>query len=122
MTSGTAGRTDDISAAGGPDVVFRALADPQRRQMLKLVRDGELAAGQIAGHFDITQQAVSQHLRVLTSAGLLTERRQGTRRLFLLRPEALEPVGDVLDDLWPIALVRLKQVVEEHKNPKGSDA
>ncbi len=98
------------------------LADPHRRHMLKLVRGNELAAGQIATHFDITQQAVSQHLRVLKSAGLLSERRQGTRRLYVLRPEALDPVRGVLDDLWPDALIRLKQVVEQSKRQRGKDA
>jgi DNA-binding transcriptional ArsR family regulator len=99
----------------GPDAVLRALADPQRRQMLQLVRTKELAAGQIALHFDITQQAVSQHLGQLKKAGLLSERREGTRRLYALRPESLEPVRAVLEDLWPAALERLKQVVEENK-------
>jgi DNA-binding transcriptional ArsR family regulator len=86
--------------------------------MLKLVRSHELAAGQIATHFDITQQAVSQHLRVLERAGLLSERREGTRRLYLLRPESLEPVRTVLADLWPDALERLKHVVEQGKSQK----
>jgi DNA-binding transcriptional ArsR family regulator len=86
--------------------------------MLKLVRSHELAAGQIATHFDITQQAVSQHLRVLERAGLLSERRAGTRRLYLLRPESLEPVRTVLADLWPDALERLKHVVEQGKSQK----
>jgi DNA-binding transcriptional ArsR family regulator len=121
MSSSHAVRIDELDAAGSPDAVLRALADPHRRHMLKLVRGDELAAGQIATHFDITQQAVSQHLRVLKSAGLLSERRQGTRRLYVLRPEALEPVRSVLDDLWPDALVRLKHVVEERKKQKGND-
>ena len=63
------------------DAVLRALAEPQRRRILTLVRDHELPAGEIADHFDITPQAVSQHLRVLKDAGLLHERRVGTRRL-----------------------------------------
>jgi DNA-binding transcriptional ArsR family regulator len=83
--------------------------------MLKLVSGGEMAAGQIAAHFEITQQGVSQHLRVLEGAGLISERREGTRRLYLLEPESLEPVRDVLADLWPDALKRLKQVVEANK-------
>ena len=112
--------TQPSSRAGGsgPDAVLRALADPHRRQMLKLVRSNELAAGQIATHFDITQQAVSQHLRVLERAGLLSERRDGARRLYLLRPESLEPVRIVLAELWPDALGRLKQVVEQGKKQK----
>ena len=73
------------------DAVLHALAEPQRRRILAVVRDRELPAGEIARQFDITPQAVSQHLRVLNDAGVLRERRDGTRRLYALRPEALEP-------------------------------
>ncbi len=111
------GGTDGASA---PDAVLRALADPQRRQMLRLVRGSELAAGQIASHFDITQQAVSHHLHVLQRAGLVHERREGTRHLYALRPEALDPVRLVLADLWPDALDRLKQAVENNRKPTGT--
>ncbi|MCW2707512.1 MAG: regulatory protein ArsR, partial [Frankiales bacterium] len=79
-----------------PDAVLRALADPHRRQVLRLVQHRELAAGEIAAGFTMTQQAVSQHLAVLKSAGLLHERREGTRRLYSLRPESLEPVQSLL--------------------------
>jgi DNA-binding transcriptional ArsR family regulator len=102
----------------GADAVLRALADPARRQILGLVRVGELAAGEIAQHFDVTQQAVSHHLQVLSRAGLLHERRDGTRRLYVLHPEGLDPVRAVLTDLWPDALTRLKQAVErDHPRP-----
>jgi DNA-binding transcriptional ArsR family regulator len=94
------------------DSALRALADPQRRQILRLVQGGELAAGEIASHFDATQQAVSHHVQVLAKAGLLTERRDGTRRLYALDPHALDPVREVLAELWPSALERLKNVVE----------
>jgi DNA-binding transcriptional ArsR family regulator len=97
------------------DAVLRALAEPQRRRILRLVRDDELPAGEIARHFDITHQAVSQHLRVLKDAGLLRERREGTRRLYALRPESIEPVRTFLDDLWPGSLKRLKRVVEAER-------
>jgi DNA-binding transcriptional ArsR family regulator len=111
-------------AAGSPydtDAVLRALADPQRRRILSLVRGGELAAGQIAAEFEASQQAVSHHLQVLQRAGLLHERREGARRLYALDPEALNPVRDVLDDLWPAALARLKSAVEKaHPRPSTS--
>jgi DNA-binding transcriptional ArsR family regulator len=97
------------------DVILRALADPHRRRMLRLVRNQEVAAGEIAAHFEITQQAVSQHLQVLKQAGLVRERREGTRRLYALRPEALEPVRAVLEEFWPAALDRLKQIVEANR-------
>ena len=101
--------------AEAADLVLRALADPTRRTMLRLVRSEELAAGQIAENFPITQQAVSQHLQVLHRAGLVEERREGMRRLYLLRPVALDPVRELLDDLWPDALDRLKRIVEQDK-------
>jgi len=105
---------------GGPDAVLRALADPNRRQILRLVRGNELPAGQIAAHFaDLTQQAVSQHLRVLAGAGLLSERRAGTRRFYTLRPDPLNHVRAVLAEFWPDALTRLKDVVERDHPPTG---
>jgi DNA-binding transcriptional ArsR family regulator len=71
-----------------------------------------LAAGAVAEQFDITAQAVSQHLRVLKDAGVLAERRDGTRRLYSIRPEAIESVRQFLDELWPASLARLKTTVE----------
>lgn len=103
----------EAAAPAGPDAVLRALADPHRRQILRLVQHDELPAGQIAAHFDLTQQAVSQHLTVLKRAGILTERREGTRRLYALRSESLEPLRTLLDEFWPDALERLKRSVEE---------
>jgi DNA-binding transcriptional ArsR family regulator len=107
-----------------PDAALRALADPHRRQILRLVQHDELPAGQIAASFTLTQQAVSLHLGVLKKAGLLTERREGTRRLYTLRPEGLEPMREMLAELWPDALGRLKQAVETaHPRPsRGSRA
>jgi DNA-binding transcriptional ArsR family regulator len=101
-----------------PDAVLRALADPHRRQILRLVQHAELPAGQIAAAFPLTQQAVSQHIAVLKQAGLLTERREGTRRLYAMRHEALEPVRQLLGEFWPDALSRLKKAVETaHPRP-----
>jgi DNA-binding transcriptional ArsR family regulator len=97
------------------DAVWRALAEPQRRRIVALVRDGERPAGDIAEQFDITHQAVSQHLRVLKDAGILRERREGTRRLYALRPEAIESVRAFVEDLWPTSLARLKHTVESDK-------
>ena len=96
----------------GPDAVLRALADPHRREIVRLVRDTEMPAGQIAANFALTQQAVSQHLMVLKRAGVLEERRDGTRRLYRFRRAALEPVQELLDEFWPDALERLRDVVE----------
>ena len=107
------------TTAPPPDAVLKALADPHRRHMLKLVQTSEMAAGQIAGHFDMTQQAVSLHLKTLERAGLLKERRDGTRRMYSLRPEGLETVKEVLAELWPDALARLKRAVEAGHPSKG---
>ncbi len=104
---------EEPAAPVGPDAVLRALADPHRRQILRLVQYTELPAGQIASHFELTQQAVSQHLTVLKRAGLLAERRAGTRRLYSLRSEALQPLRALLDEFWPDALARLKESVEQ---------
>ena len=95
--------------------MLRALAEPRRLQMLRLVRDEPRSVGEIAGHFDITQQAVSHHLQVLKDAGLVAMRKQGQRRLYLVRPEGLETLEEFLADLWPAGLARLKQAVESDR-------
>jgi len=106
------------STPAATDAVLRALADPHRRQILRLVQHAELPAGRIAATFTLTQQAVSQHIGVLKQAGLLTERREGTRRLYTLHHESLEPVRELLSELWPDALSRLKKAVETaHPRP-----
>ena len=70
--------------------LLEAIAEPRRREILRLVRSDELPAGAIAAHFaDVTRPAISQHLRVLREAGLLAERRDGTRRLYSARPGGL---------------------------------
>jgi DNA-binding transcriptional ArsR family regulator len=91
---------------------LRALADPGRRRILTLVRSEERAAGEIAAELPITWPAVSQHLRVLKSAGLVTERREGTRRYYRARPEGLDDVRAFLDGFWDDKLQRLKREVE----------
>jgi DNA-binding transcriptional ArsR family regulator len=94
------------------DGLLAAIAEPNRRAILRLVADGELAAGQIAAHFTVTRPAISQHLAVLREAGLVEERRVGTRRLYRLRPEGLAELRAFLGELWPDALQRLKAVAE----------
>jgi DNA-binding transcriptional ArsR family regulator len=113
----TASVPEETASPAGPDAVLRALADPHRRAIIRLVRDAELPAGQIATHFSLTQQAVSQHLTVLKRAGVLDERRDGARRLYRFRDTSLEPVRELLDEFWPEALDRLKRAVE-HDHPR----
>jgi DNA-binding transcriptional ArsR family regulator len=92
--------------------VLQAVAEPRRRQILLLVRERELTAGQIASHFAVTRPAISQHLAVLKAAGLLVERREGTRRLYRARPEGLVELIAFLEQFWDDRLERLKQVAE----------
>jgi DNA-binding transcriptional ArsR family regulator len=94
------------------ETALRALSDPGRRRILTLVRDQEHSAGEIAAEFTVSWPAVSQHLRVLKEAGLVTERREGTRRLYRARPEGLDDVRAFLDEFWDNKLERLKREVE----------
>src|SRR5437763_16238551 len=82
------------------EAALKAIAAPRRRQILTLVRDDELSAGEIAAHFDVTRPAISQHLTVLKEAGLVSERRNGTRRLYQARPEGLAELKTFLDGFW----------------------
>jgi DNA-binding transcriptional ArsR family regulator len=103
------------------DNALRALAEPNRRAILELVRDEPRPVGDIAAHFSITPQAVSQHLRVLKDAGLVEEQREGTRHLFVVRPEGFEPVREFLDGFWGEHLSRLKRVSEQSHARRQSD-
>ena len=94
------------------DEALRALAEPRRRAILRLVAHSELAAGEIAGHFDVTRTAVSQHLTVLKNAGLLTERKVATRRLYRARPEGLAGLRQFLDQMWASSLEVARDLVE----------
>ena len=76
------------------------------------VSDQPRSGSEIGAHFDISQQAVSQHLHVLASAGLVRVRREGKRRLYVVDPEGLEDLDAFLADLWPVGLRRLKDAVE----------
>jgi DNA-binding transcriptional ArsR family regulator len=118
-TAATARERPRATAGSSADAVLKAIADPHRRRVLKLVQSSEMAAGQIASHFDMTQQAVSLHLKTLERAGLLSGRPDGARRMYSLRPEGLDSVKDVLAELWPDALARLKGAVEGGTTHKG---
>ena len=97
------------------EAALKAIAAPRRRAILTLVRDGELSAGEIASHFDVTRPAVSQHLNVLKEAGLVSERRNGTRRLYRARPEGLVELKQFLEDLWDPRLEALKREAEKEE-------
>jgi DNA-binding transcriptional ArsR family regulator len=94
------------------DSAARALAEERRREILRLVRDRELGAGEIASHFEISRPAVSQHLAVLREAGLLDMRRDGVRRLYRARPEGLAGLREFIDGFWAERLERLRLAAE----------
>jgi DNA-binding transcriptional ArsR family regulator len=94
------------------DSAVRAIAEPRRREILSLVRDEELSAGEIASRFDVTRPAISQHLTVLKDAGLVSERRDGTRRIYTARPEGLAELREFLEGFWSDRLERLKLAAE----------
>src|SRR5438067_11681745 len=103
------------------EAALKAIADPRRRQILQLVRDDELSAGEIASHFEVTRPAVSQHLTVLKEAGLVDERRNGTRRLYRARPEGLAELRSFLDEFWSDRLDALKTEAEREEKEKHGD-
>ena len=102
--------------------VFQVLAEPRRRDMLALLAADERTAGDIARRFDVTRQAVSQHLRILLEAGLIRERREGTRRWYSARPEGLSEVRAYVEAMWPSALGDLKAAAEHEHASKRDDA
>ncbi|MGE5132669.1 MAG: ArsR/SmtB family transcription factor [Gemmatimonadota bacterium] len=113
-------RPDEAPGEPGPgeqatDEALRALAEPRRRAILRLVAHSELAAGEIAAAFEVTRPAVSQHLTVLKNAGLLTERRDGTRRLYRARPEGLAGLREFLDGMWASSLDAARRIVEAER-------
>jgi DNA-binding transcriptional ArsR family regulator len=103
--------------------ILTALADPRRQAILRLVRDVERPSGDIAAHFpEVTGPAISQHLRVLREAGLVAERRSGTRRLYRARPERLRELRAWLRDFWGEALEDLKNTAEgDYQQQHGAD-
>lgn len=94
------------------EAILKAIAEPRRREILRLVSRGELTAGEIAARFDVTRPAISQHLTILRNAGLVDERREGTRRLYRARPEAFGEVRAYLESFWDESLLALKNTVE----------
>jgi DNA-binding transcriptional ArsR family regulator len=100
------------------EAALKAIAAPRRREILTLVRDEELSAGAIAAHFDVSRPAVSQHLTVLKEAGLVSERRNGTRRLYRARPEGLAELREFLEAFWGVRLEALKREAEREEKTK----
>ena len=101
------------------DAALRALSEPRRRAILRLVSGRELSAGDIAAEFDVTRPAISQHLTVLKDADLVTERRDGARRLYLARSDGLKALRALLDDLWSSGLARAAELAEADGSPEA---
>ena len=99
--------------------VFEAIAQPKRREILRLLADGEMSAGDVASRFEVTQPAISQHLKVLKDTGLVSERREGTRRLYSVRPQGMGDLQDFLAQVVPAGLQRLKQAAEAEERSRG---
>jgi DNA-binding transcriptional ArsR family regulator len=103
------------------DEALRALAEPRRRDILRLVARDELAAGEIAAAFDVSRTAISQHVTVLKNAGLVVERRDGTRRLYRARPEGLAGLREFLDEMWAGSLDTARRLVEAERGHRDAD-
>ena len=102
-------------------MVFRAIADPTRREILKLLRHGRLTVGEIAANFQTSRPAISKHLRLLRAAGLVISYKDGTASICGLNPKPLKTVNDWLEDyrtLWRESLCNLKRYVQEPAKQK----
>lgn len=102
-----------------PDAALKALAEPNRRAILRLVSREPRSVGDIAAHFEITPQAVSQHLRVLRDAGLVDEEREGTRHLFVVNPDGFAAIREYLEEFWSSHLSALKTTAERSQGKRG---
>jgi DNA-binding transcriptional ArsR family regulator len=105
-----------VTNTEGRDVVFRAIADPTRREILRLLRGGRLRVGDLAAHFTQSRPAISKHLRLLRSAGLVVTHERGTARLCELNAKPLRTVDHWLrgyEAFWRESLRNLKRHVEE---------
>jgi DNA-binding transcriptional ArsR family regulator len=103
------------------DDALRAIAEPTRREILWLLLDRELPAGEIAARFDVTRPAISQHLRVLKDAGLIIERREGTFRYYRASPAGLAELRATLAWLWDDNLARLQTLAEDEERKRRED-
>jgi DNA-binding transcriptional ArsR family regulator len=94
-----------------------ALGDPTRRAIFERLADGPKAVGEIANELPVSRPAVSQHLKVLKQAGLVTDRAQGTRRLYQLNPQGIDDLRAYFDQFWNQALASFKEAVQQEAQP-----
>jgi len=105
-----------------PDRQLDALGDPTRRAVLKLLRNGPLSVAEIARQFPVSRPAISQHLRVLKDAGLVTASAVATRRLYELSPDAFVSLRAYFDDFWSAALGEFKKRADARRAKRGRSA
>jgi len=96
--------------------VLAALADPTRRAVFERVADGPVAVGELATGLPVSRPAVSQHLKVLKDAGLVTDRAAGNRRIYALDTDGVQALRDYLERFWSVSLARFKVVAESSEN------
>lgn len=101
--------------------VLQAIAEPRRREILRLIWREERTVGDIADQFDVTRPAISQHLRVLREAGLVSERRDGTRRFYRALPDGITELRAYLEGFWDQRLDALKDVTEAEEERRRND-
>jgi DNA-binding transcriptional ArsR family regulator len=94
---------------------MRALGDPTRKAIFELLGDGPRSVGEIAEHLPVTRPAVSQHLKVLKEAGLVSDRAEGTRRLYQINPEGVGTLRAYFDRFWIRSLAAYKLAVEQRQ-------
>lgn len=104
------------------NAVLVALADPTREQIVRLLIEGEKSVGEIAERLPVSRPAVSKHLRLLESSGLVRFRSEGVRNIYGLQPQALAELRDELDKMWERALARYALVADNRKPKKGPGA
>ena len=107
-----------VTVPARQDVVFRAIADPTRREILRLLRGGRRSVGDLASSFEQSRPAISKHLRLLRAAGLVVTRERGTARICELNAKPLRSVDRWLRDyeaLWSRSLRNFKRYVEENR-------
>jgi DNA-binding transcriptional ArsR family regulator len=96
-------------------LALKALGEPRRVEILRVLRSGPRAVGEIAAEVDVTQQAVSQHLAVLGRAGLVEARREGTRNLYAIKPDGFAPIAAFVESFWAPRLEALKEELEKKR-------
>lgn len=114
-TYGTAGGAAELDTAGA---AFDALGDRTRRRILELLQGTERAVGELAGDLPVTRPAVSQHLRVLEGAGLVTGRREGSRHLYAVDPTGLAELRDYLETFWDTTLAAFAAAAEPQRGER----